>query len=50
MIILQNVCESFLVLFSLFHMKEFLNKKFCNLLLKIHIVITIDHMFYVNHC
>jgi hypothetical protein len=31
--------------FSLFHMKGFLNEIFCNLLLKIHIVVPIDHMF-----
>jgi len=31
-------------------MKEFLNEIFCNLLLKIHIVAPIDHMFCVNHC
>jgi hypothetical protein len=31
-------------------MKEFLNEIFCNLLLKIHIVTPIDHMFCVNHC
>jgi hypothetical protein len=36
-------------LFSLFHMKEFLNEIFCNLLLEIHIVSPIDHMFCVNH-
>ncbi len=37
-------------LFLLFHMKEFLNEIFCNLLLKIHIVFPIDNMFCVNHC
>jgi hypothetical protein len=31
-------------------MKELLNEIFCNLLLKIHIVVPIDHMFCVNHC
>jgi hypothetical protein len=36
--------------FSFFHMKEFLNEIFCDLLLKIHIVALIDHMFCVNHC
>ncbi len=41
------------VLFSpfwLFHMKEFLNEIFYNLLLQIHIVAPIDNMFWVNHC
>jgi hypothetical protein len=37
-------------LFSLFHMKEFLNEICCNLLLKIHIISPINHMFCVNHC
>jgi hypothetical protein len=46
-ITLQKDCESFLVLF---HMKEFLNEIFCSLLLKIHIVAPMDHMFCVNHC
>jgi hypothetical protein len=32
--------------FSLFHMKEFLNEIFYNLLLKIHIIAPIDHMFF----
>jgi hypothetical protein len=50
MITLQKDCESFLIIFSLFHMKEFLNEIFCNLLLKIHVVVPIDHMFCVNHC
>ncbi len=36
--------------FPFFHIKEFLNEKFKNLLLKIHIVTPINHMFYVNHC
>jgi hypothetical protein len=36
--------------FSPLHMKEFFNEIFCNLLLKIHIVAPIDHMFCVNHC
>ncbi len=36
--------------FSFFHMKEFLDEIFCNLLLKIHIVAPIFHMFCVNHC
>jgi hypothetical protein len=31
-------------------MKEFLNEIFCNLLLKMHIVASIDHMFCINHC
>jgi hypothetical protein len=46
---LQKDCESFLILSSFFHMKEFLNKIFCNLLLKIHVVAPIEHMFCVNH-
>ncbi len=29
---------------------SFFNEIFCNLLLKIHIVAPIDHMFCVNHC
>jgi len=40
----------FFTFFPFFHMKEFLNEIFCNLLLKIHIVTPIDHMFCVNHC
>ncbi len=36
--------------FSIFHMKEFLNEIFYNFLLKINIVASIDHMFWVNHC
>jgi hypothetical protein len=36
--------------FPFFHMKEFLNEIFYNLLLQIHIVAQIYHMFYVNHC
>jgi hypothetical protein len=40
----------FLVLFSLFCMKQFLNEIFWNFLLEIHIVDPIDHMFCVNHC
>jgi hypothetical protein len=39
----------FFSFFSFFHMKEFLNEIFCNLLLKIHIVAPIDYMFCVNH-
>jgi hypothetical protein len=31
-------------------MKEFWNEIFCNLLLKTHIVASIDHVFCVNHC
>jgi hypothetical protein len=41
----------FLKSFSLFHMKDFLNEIFCNLLLKVHIVIQyITYMFCVSHC
>jgi hypothetical protein len=47
MITLQKDYESFLIIF---HMKEFLNEIFCYLLLEIHIVAPIDHMFFVNHC
>ncbi len=36
--------------FSFFYKKELLNEIFCNLLLKIHIVAPIDHIFCVNHC
>jgi hypothetical protein len=36
--------------FSFFLIKDFLNEFFCNLLLKIHIVVPIYHMFCVNHC
>jgi hypothetical protein len=36
--------------FSFFHLKDFLNEIFSNLLLKIHIIAPIDHMFFVNHC
>jgi hypothetical protein len=36
--------------FSFFHMKEFFNEIFCDLLLKIHIVAPTNHMFFVNHC
>jgi hypothetical protein len=46
----QNNYESFLILFSIFHMKEFLNEAFCNLLLKINKNSLIDHLFCVNHC
>jgi len=40
----------FFTFFPFFHMNFFLNEIFCNLLLKIHIVTPIDHMFCVNHC
>jgi hypothetical protein len=39
-ITLQKDYEYFLVFFSFFHMKEFLDEIFCNLLLKIHIFVT----------
>ncbi len=39
-----NLFQSFFT----FYMKSFLNEIFCNLLLKIHIVAPIDHMFCVN--
>jgi hypothetical protein len=44
-ITLQKKSESFLVLF---HVKEFLNEIFCKLLLKVHIIAPIDHVFCVN--
>ncbi len=50
MITLQKDYESCLIFFHFFHMKEFLNEIFCNLLSNIHIVALIDHMFCVNHC
>jgi hypothetical protein len=48
MITLQHDCVSFLV-FLAFSYDFFFNEIFCNLLLKIHIIAPIDHMFYVNH-
>jgi hypothetical protein len=44
-ITLQKDYDSFLFFFSFFRMKEFLNEFFCNLLLKIHIVVSIYHIF-----
>jgi hypothetical protein len=46
-ITIQKECESF---FFHFFIWNFLNKIFCNLLLKIQIVAPIYHMFWVNHC
>ena len=37
-------------LHGIFSYEFFLNKIFCNLLLKIYIIVPIDHMFCVNHC
>jgi len=50
MITLQKDRESFLVIFHFFIWKNFQIKYFANLLLKIHIVAPIDHMFRVSHC
>jgi hypothetical protein len=38
-----------LIKISFFNMREFLNKIFYNLFLKIYIIAPIYHMFYVNH-
>jgi hypothetical protein len=46
----KRIMNHFLVFFHFFHMKDFLNETFCNLLLKIRMVAPIDHMFCVNHC
>jgi hypothetical protein len=48
--LLYKKTMNFFSFFSIFHMKEFLNEIFGNLLLKIHIGAPINHMFYVNHC
>jgi hypothetical protein len=46
----KRFLNPFLFFFSFFHMKEFFNEIFCNLLLNIHIVAAINNIFYVNHC
>jgi hypothetical protein len=50
MLIYKRILHPFFLKIQISCMKEIWNEIFCNLSLKIHIVASKNHMFFINNC